>query len=303
MKKAIGLCLIIVCTSCITVSATEQQILVTPQWVAERLNKSEYVILEVALLKADYAREHIPGSRFLWQWSISESTMERQSEPLPVPVLDSVLKQVGVNNDSKIILSYMLGDVGAAARVYVVLDWLGLGDRTYILNGGFEAWKAAGLPTTREIPTVRKGDFTPILHPEVFADLDYITSYYRNDGVRMIDSRTPTGFNQTGGVNVYRGGHIPGAVNIPFTVLVDNTNHFRPPDTINLKVLEAGIRPTDEVIAYCWSGGTACRLYVALKSLGYRVRLYDGSFEEWCRIDSLPVEFTPPKTEEKPKGN
>ncbi|MDD3732401.1 MAG: sulfurtransferase [candidate division Zixibacteria bacterium] len=303
MKKAVGLCLIIICTLYATVSATERQIFVTPQWVAERLNKSEYVILEVALLKADYAREHIPGSRFLWQWSISESTMERQSEPLPVPVLDSVLKQVGVNNDSKIILSYMLGDGGAAARVYVVLDWLGLGDRTYILNGGFEAWKAAGLPTTREIPTVRKGDFTPILHPEVFADLDYVTSHYRSDGVRMIDSRTPTGFNQTGGVNVYRGGHIPGAVNIPFTVLVDSTNHFRPPDSVNLKVLGAGIRPTDEVIAYCWSGGTACRLYVALKSLGYRVRLYDGSFEEWCRIDSLPVEFTPPKTEEKPKGN
>jgi thiosulfate/3-mercaptopyruvate sulfurtransferase len=303
MKKAIGLCLIIVCASCVTVSATERQILVTPQWVAERLNNPEYVILQVALLKADYTREHIPGSRFLWQWSISESTTERQNEPLPVPVLDSVLKQVGVNNDSKIILSYVLGDVGAATRVYVMLDWLGLGDRTYILNGGFEAWKAAGLPTTKEIPTVRKGDFTPILHPEVFADLDYVTSHYRSDGVRMIDCRTPMGFNQTSGVNVYRGGHIPGAVNIPFTVLADSTNHFRPLDSVNLKVLEAGIRPTNEVIAYCWSGQTACRLYVALKSLGYRVRLYDGSFEEWSRIDSLPVEITPPKTEEKPKGN
>jgi len=303
MKKAVGLCLIIICALCVNVSATERQIFVTPQWVAERLNNPEYVILQVALLKADYTREHIPGSRFLWQWSISESTTERQSEPLPVPVLDSVLKQVGVNNDSKIILSYVLGDGGGAARVYVVLDWLGLGDRTYIMNGGLEAWKAAGLPTTKEIPTIRKGDFTPILHPEVFADLDYVTSHYRSDGVRMIDSRTPTGFNQTGGVNVYRGGHIPGAVNIPFTILADSTNHFRPPDSVNLKLLEAGIRPTDEVIAYCWSGGTACRLYVVLKSLGYRVRLYDGSFEEWCRINSLPVEFTPPKTEEKPKGN
>ena len=279
-------------------SAAEHQILVTPQWVSERLNNPEYVILQVALLKADYTREHIPGSRFLWQWSISESTPERQNEPLPVPVLDSVLKQVGVNNDSKIILSYVLGDLGAAARVYVMLDWLGLGDRTYILNGGFEAWKATGLPTTKDIPTVSIGNFTPKLQPDVFAELDYVRSHYRSDGVRMIDCRSPSGFNQTGGVSVYRGGHIPGAVNIPFTLLADSTNHFRPLDSVNVKVVEAGVKPTDEVIVYCWSGQTACRHYVALKSLGYRVRLYDGSFEEWSRAEDLPVEITPPKQEE-----
>ena len=303
MKRAIGLLLIIMWAVCATVTAAEQQILVTTQWVAEQLTNPEYVVLQLANLKADYMREHIPGSRFLWPYSISESTPERQTEPLPVPVLDSVLKQVGVNNDSKIILSYVLGDLGSATRVYVMLDWLGLGDRTYILNGGLEAWKAAGLPTTKEIPTVVKGNFTPTLHAEVFADLDYVTSHYRSDGVRMLDCRTPTGFNQASGANVYRGGHIPGAVNIPFTVIADSTNHFRPLDSINLKILEAGIKPTDEVITYCWSGATACRHYVALKSLGYRVRLYDGSFEEWCRIDSLPVEITPPRTEEKPKGN
>lgn len=302
MRKTMVICLILLGAATVAVAA-EHQILVTPQWVAEKLGSSDWVVLQVATLKQDYTREHIPGSRFLWQWSLSESTPERQTEPLPVPVLDSVLKQVGVNNNSKIILSYVLGDVGAAARAYVTLDWLGLGDRTYILNGGFEAWKAAGLPTTKEIPTVKKGNFTPKLKPDVFAELDYVKSHYRNEGVRMLDCRTAAGFNMASGPTLFRGGHIPGAINLPFSVVTDSTNRFRPLDSVNLKIVEAGIKPTDEIIAYCWSGQTSCRQYVALKSLGYKVRMYDGSFEEWSRIEDLPVEITPPKVEEKPKTN
>jgi len=286
-----------------TAVAAEHQILVTPPWVAERLNDPNLVVLQVVSLRADYVREHLPGARMLWQYSIYESTPDRNSEPLKLPILDSVLKEVGVNNDSRIVLCHTLGDVGAVARIYVVLDWLGLGDQTFILNGGFEAWKAAGLPVTKDLPKVNKGNFTPRLRPDVFAELDYVRTHYRDNGVKMVDCRTPQGFDGSPGVNIYRSGHIPGAINIPATIVTDTTYRFRPLDSIDLKIVDAGIRRTDEVIIYCWVGTTACREYVALKSLGYKVRLYDGSFEEWSRIDELPVEVTPPKVDEKPKGN
>ena len=302
MKRTVAICLILLSAASLAVAA-EHQILVTPQWVAEKLSDPGLVVLQVVSLRADYVREHIPGARMLWQYSIYESTPDRNSEPLKLPVLDSVLKEVGVNNNSDIVLCHTLGDLGSVARIYVVLDWLGLGDRTYILNGGFEAWKAAGLPVTKEIPTVAKGNFTPRLRPDVFAELDYVKAHYRDDGVKMVDCRTRQGFDGSGGVNIYRSGHIPGAVNIPYSVITDTTNHFRPLDSINVKLEEAGIKPTDEVITYCWVGQASCRHYVALKSLGYKVRLYDGSFEEWSRIDELPVEVTPPKVEEKPKDN
>jgi thiosulfate/3-mercaptopyruvate sulfurtransferase len=303
MNRVIGLCWLLLSVAVMTSAvAAEHPILVTPQWVAEKLGDSEYVVLHVATLRADYTREHIPGSRFLWQYSISESTPERNTEPLPVATLDSVLEEVGVSSSTKIILCYVLGDVGAAARVYVMLDWLGMGSQTYILNGGFEGWKAAGQPVSREIPVVARGSFEPRLQPDVFAELDYVRAHYRNKGIRMIDGRSAQVFNQAGGVGVFRGGHIPGAINIPWGVVIDTTNQFRPLDSIDLTIAKAGIQPTDELITYCALGRTACLQYVVAKSLGYRVRLYDGSFEEWSRIEDLPVEVTPSKEEVKATG-
>jgi thiosulfate/3-mercaptopyruvate sulfurtransferase len=301
MKKTLIVCLILFGAAAMA-SAAGRQIIVSPQWVAARLD-SGYVLLHVVSLRADYTREHLPGARMLWQWSISESTPERNSEPLALPILDSVLKEIGINKDSKIILYYGLGEVTAAARVYVMFDWLGLGDQTYLMNCGLEAWKAAGLPLTKEIPKFHKGNYKPKLHPEVLAELDYVKAHYRSDGVKMVDCRTAQVFNQVSGLGVVRGGHIPGAVSIPWPVVIDTAMWFRPLDSIGLKVVEAGIKPTDELITYCGSGRTSCLHYIVLKELGYKVKMYDGSYEEWSRLEDLPIEINPPKPEEKPKTN
>jgi thiosulfate/3-mercaptopyruvate sulfurtransferase len=184
-----------------------------------------------------------------------------------------------------------LGDAAVAARAYIALDYLGLGDRTYILDGGLEAWKAEGKPVTKEIPARKTTKFTPKVKSGVFVDLDYVKAHSGKPGFRLVDCRSRIGFN-TSGVGIFRPGHIPGAINLPFATVLDSTNKYLPIDSLKGKFESAGIKPGDELITYCYSGRATCPVYVAAKMLGYNVHLYDGSFEEWSRHEELPVEVT-----------
>jgi thiosulfate/3-mercaptopyruvate sulfurtransferase len=292
MRALTAIMCVCACLLAGTARSREQagSVVVTPAWLAEHLQDPSVVVLHVAGLREDYDREHIPGARFLWLTWLAESTPERSTELPPVKKMVKVLEELGVSTDSKVVVYHMLGDPTAAARVFVTLDYLGLGDRAYILDGGLEAWKADGRPVTTEIPKIRRGSLKPAVRPEVLADLKYIASKYQDRGIRMVDGRSAQAFNMTGGVNVVRGGHIPGAVNLPASTLVDSTNRYLPPDSLSARFAAAGVQTGDQVIAYCAVGRSACMVYVAARMLGYNVRLYDGSFEEWSRRMELPVE-------------
>jgi thiosulfate/3-mercaptopyruvate sulfurtransferase len=267
----------------------EPPIVVTPTWLAQHLQDADLVVLHVATLRGDYDREHIPGARFLWSTSLAGSTPEQSVAVPDARTAERVLEQLGVSDRSRIVLCHVLGDVAAAARIYVTLEQLGLGDRTFILDGGLEAWKAEGRPVTRETFRHRRGTLTLKPRGDVIADVEFVAARYRQPGVRLVDARSPQGFNAPGGA-VVRGGHIPGAVNLPFTSLTDSTDRYRPLDSLRVRFERAGVQPGDEIITYCNVGRTASPVYVAAKMLGYTVRLYDGSFEEWSRREDLPVE-------------
>ena len=197
-------------------------ILVTPAWLSEHLRDPGIVILHVANLREDYTRGHIPGARFLWPAWMARSTPERSFEMMPVDSLDAVLERLGVSNDSRVVLCHVLGDVAAVARVYITLDYLGMGDRTAILDGGFEAWKTEGKPVTKEIPRFEPGVFVPKVRESVLANLDEVRASYDREHVRLVDARSAQGFNASEGAGVFRGGHIKGAINIPFSSVTDS---------------------------------------------------------------------------------
>lgn len=269
-------------------------ILVTPAWLAERLGDPDVVVLQVALLRADYDRGHIPGARFVWLTGLAESSPEGSFEMPPVKVLRQRLEDLGVSNSSRVVVSYMLADLAAAARVYVTLDYLGLGERASILDGGFEAWRREGRPVTTEAPGYKKGRLSPAVRPEVLATADQVQAE-RAAGARLVDARTPQAFNSRDTVNAVRAGHLPGAVNVPLAAVTDSLGCFQPPDSLRARFAAAGVGPDARVVAYCGIGRTATPVYVAAKLLGMPVRLYDGSFEEWSRRADLPVEVTAKK--------
>ncbi len=269
-------------------------ILVTPGWLAERIDDPSVVVVQVADVRLDYLREHIPGARFLWPGWLEKSTPDLNVELFPVAEMDSVLESLGISNSSQIVLchTYTLGSAAGVARAWVTLDYLGMGERTKILDGGFEAWKAQGKPTTKEIPEYSRGNFAPRLRENVFVGPDYVQARMAEVGVRLVDCRRPVDFRGDT-KSVLPGGHIPGAVNLPSTSVVGETRYYAPIDTLKAKFAAAGVQPGDEIIAYCYRGKSACFTYVAATMLGYKAHVYDGSFEEWWGRGDLPLEVAP----------
>jgi len=288
-----GLFLAVACAAA-AVAAPPEPIAVTPAWLAAHLRDPDLVVLQVASLRDDYTREHIPGARFLWPSWLVVSTPELGFEMPPVDSLATVLRRLGVSNSSRIVLCHVLGDVAGTARVFVTLDYLGLGSRTHILDGGLAAWKAAGQPVTRDVPRHAQGDFTPAVRPDAVVHLDLVRARYDAPGVQLLDARSAKDYNAVAGLDVLRGGHIPGALSLPAAALLDSLDRYQPLDSLAIRFQRAGVKPGGEVIAYCNSGRTACPAYVAARMLGYDVRLYDGSFSEWARREELPVENTKP---------
>ncbi len=212
-------------------------------------------------------------------------------ELLPVAQLDTMLEGLGISNDSRIILCGMGNNVSPTARMFVTLDYLGMGDRTSILDGGLDAWKGEGRPVTKEVPTFKRGSFSPHLNTHAIVDAEYVKGNLHKSSAIIVDARAPQFFNgkDTGGFP--RGGHIPGATNIFSSTLVDSTNKMLPRVRLQEKFDSAGVKKGNDVIAYCHVGGSACLVYVAARSLGYNVHLYDGSFEDWSGREDLPLEL------------
>ena len=284
---AIGFCLM---TFGISLAGDNKaQVLVSTGWLAEHLNDPNLVVLNVASNARAYRSGHIPGARFLWVTWFAASTPELSFELVPVKQLDTLMKGLGISNDSRIVLCGIGGNVSATARAYVTLDYLGMGDRTSILDGGFEGWKAAGNPVSKETPSYKTGSFTPHLKRDAIVDAEYVKSHMNTNGVTILDARAQNFYVGKDNNGFARAGHIPGALNLFYTTLFDTTDRYLPLDSLKAKFAAAGIKPDDEIITYCHVGQTASSDYIAAKVLGYNVHLYDGSFDEWSGREDLPV--------------
>jgi thiosulfate/3-mercaptopyruvate sulfurtransferase len=264
-------------------------VLVSTDWLAEHIHDPSLVILHASAIRADYIREHIPGARFLWNGWIAESNPEHSYEVPDTEKLDTLFEGLGISDNSRIIIYNDLQDAAAAARAYITLDYLGMGNRTSVLDGALETWKSEGKRVTKEIPPAVRGKFTPRIKPAVFTNIDDVISASESTRKKIVDARSKQAYIGVGTGN-FRPGHITGAVNIPSPSVLDSTGKYLPADSLQSLFKQADIKNGDEIITYCNSGRSACPVYIAAKLLGYTVHLYDGSYEEWSRRTELPVE-------------
>ena len=263
-------------------------ILVTPAWLSDHLHDPNLVVLSVCQNVRFYRQGHIPGSRFLWVTWLAAPNPELSFELVSVDQLDTLMEGLGISNDSRIVLCGVNGNVSPTARVYITLEYLGMGDHTSILDGGVEAWKAAGNPVSKETPSPQRGSFTPHLQRDVIVDVDFVKSHKDLAGIALLDARAPEYYHGVGG-GFPRPGRIPGALNLYYTTLFDTSNKYLPLDSLKAKFDAAGVKPGDGVITYCHVGQTASSDYIAAKLLGHAAHLYDGSFEDWSGREDLPV--------------
>ena len=266
------------------------QLLVVPSDVAAHLRDPALVLLHVGE-RPEYDREHLPGARFLSLRDISTAP-DAAGPPLEMldpAVLRQRLEQLGISDDSRIVVYFGRDWVTPATRVLLTLDWIGLGDRASLLDGGMPRWRAEGHPLTAELPSVKPGRISPRPTKDVIVDHVTVARSIRAAGTTIVDARAPQ-FYSGPAHGDHRAGHIPGARNIPFNTVFGDDLRALSTDSLRTLFRAAGVQPGDTIIAYCHIGQQATGVVLAARLLGHPVRLYDGSFDDWSGRTELPVE-------------
>jgi thiosulfate/3-mercaptopyruvate sulfurtransferase len=264
---------------------------VSVEWLQEHLNHPKLVLLHVGL-KDEYDAGHIAGAQFVTLQDIS-TTAEESDLALQLPSaerLKAAFEKLGISNDSRVIVYFGKDWITPTTRVYYTLDYAGLGKNTSLLDGGMPAWTAAGKALTKDVPSVKQGSLKIALNESILAKSDFVKSNLSKDSVKIVDARTPNFWDGSSAGNQPRAGRIPGAKNIPFSTLTDDKGFLKDEATLRKMFEDAGVKPYDTVVAYCHIGQQGSLAYFVAKSLGYKVKLYDGSFQEWSRLTDLPVE-------------
>jgi thiosulfate/3-mercaptopyruvate sulfurtransferase len=262
--------------------------LVSTGWLGEHLSDRGLVIISVGP-RASYDAGHIPGARFVEMSAISTSAPGATLEMPPVDKLKAAFEDLGVSNNSRIVICFLANYVSPSTRVFFTLDYLGLGGQTSLLDGGFEAWRAEGRPVTTEAPQIARGTITPHPRPELIVDAAWVSANLNNPKIAIVDARTPEFYTGASAGRMPRAGHIPSAVNVPFSSLADSANKLKDTPTLRKMLADAGIKQGDQIVSYCHIGQQATVVYFVAKYLGYDARLYDGSFEDWSKRSELPV--------------
>jgi thiosulfate/3-mercaptopyruvate sulfurtransferase len=265
--------------------------IVSTEWLAQHLDDDSLVLFQVGE-KDEYAAGHIPGAQFITLAEISAPRGEGLALELPpVAQLKATFEKLGVSDKSRIVIYFSKDWVTPIARVFLTLDYLGLGERTSILNGGLPAWRAEKRPVTTEEDIVKMGSLSAQPNKQIVVDAAWVNANLNKPGVMILDARAPKFYTGEDEGRMPRGGHIPGAKSIPFSTLVeDSNNKFKSVETLRGLFSAAGVKQGDSVTTYCHVGQQASLLYFVARYLGYDAHLYDGSFEDWSRRPELPVE-------------
>ena len=276
-----------------SVHAQENSVLVTAPWVKDHQADAKVVLVQVNFLKLDYDAEHIAGARYLWPGSLApDSPLGAMNEP-DLKSARQVVEDLGISNDSHVILYFVRNEVSPTARIFLTFENLGMKGKVSLLDGGLEAWKKAGFTTTKDLPSVKKGKFKPASLGFI-VDKDYVLKNLNTNTTVIVDARMKK-FYDGEPVGNPRDGHIAGAKNIPYPDLIDPNNFIKPVDQLQGYFTPVVDSKEKEVVTYCFIGQTASVVYLAGRILGYHMKLYDGSMQEWSRIKELPMELTEKK--------
>jgi thiosulfate/3-mercaptopyruvate sulfurtransferase len=296
MKKVrFGLFLVVLFSAnCVNAQKGLNKIMVSQEWMQEHLDDKNLVVLHVQG-KEEYDKGHIQGAQFIDFKDYAVMDGDLAWEIPPEDELNKNLRERGVSSKSKVVLVYGRDDHASTFRLFFTLDYFGLSKNVVILDGGLKGWKFKGLNTTTENnpnEKVAEGGLKFKKNTSIKVDKDYVKRYAGTDKLNVIDARRVNyyeGAEETRD-NYKRSGHIAGAGNVCWLDIVDENMFMRDYGTIKSLFEAQGVGNKDEVVAYCHVGLRASVIYTVAKGLGYKARLYDGSYNEWDTLsDDYPV--------------
>jgi thiosulfate/3-mercaptopyruvate sulfurtransferase len=242
--------------------------------------------------EGEYAQSHIPGAQYLHLDRDLSSAITTSSgrHPLPDPHgFAQRLAALGARSDSQIV-AYDQGNGAHAARMWWLARWIGH-QRVAVLDGGFAAWRAAGLAVEHARREPRPGALEVQLDAGAAVDSGTVDDLRRRSGTLLVDARSAERFAGRNESIDPVAGHVPGARNLPFGGNLGADGKFLPPEALRRRFeVLLGSQPAGALVAMCGSGVTACHNLLALEHGGLGgARLYAGSWSEWIRDPRRPV--------------
>jgi thiosulfate/3-mercaptopyruvate sulfurtransferase len=272
--------------------------MVSTDWLAERLGRPDLVIIDATWFMpggsrdalAEHAERHIPGAVFFDIDEISD-----HANPLPHMLPEAAdfavhARRLGVEPGSEVVV-YDAHGVFSAPRVWWTFRVMGH-EAVAVLDGGLPKWIAEGRPVERGWPQNPHGEFKARFDPGLVRDLASMLGVVETHDEQIVDARAAARFygeapEPRPGL---RGGHMPGALNLSSSEVVEADGTLKPKPVLERLFAEAGVDLDRPILTSCGSGISAAILAIALARLGrWRTPVYDGSWSEWGGLADTPV--------------
>lgn len=261
--------------------------LVSIEWLKNNMDKENLVILDVRHVlgdedygKEEYRKGHIPNAIFVPVEELLTGEIKSHGGRHPLPDMNEFtqnMNDLGVDDESTVVI-YDDEDLAMAGRLWWMFRYIGFKE-SYVLQGGFEAWKSNNYPTSTDVPKIGVGNkLTLDLQENMIVDIHDVKKSLENDKHVVIDSRT---------ADRYRGevepidkiaGHIPGALNLSWKALSKFNVDF---DESIVKEHFQSVADYEKIIVHCGSGITGTVNVLFMNEVGLSPALYVGGYSDW----------------------
>ncbi len=276
--------------------------LVSVDWLAQRLGDPDLRVVDATWYMPaeqrpgleEFRQGHIPGAVFFDIDLISDRDTDLPHMLPPQAAFAAAASQLGLGPSHQIVV-YDGQGIFSSPRVWWTLRVMGF-DKVAVLDGGLKAWRAAGQPVETGDPAPTPVESAARLRPHLVRSLDDVRQALDDPELQIVDARPSGRF--LGEVPEprpgLRGGHMPGACNLPWSAVIAPDGTLRAPDELRGAFAVAGVNLERPVITTCGSGVSAAVLALALARLGVdQVPIYDGSWSEWGGHPDTPVVVGP----------
>lgn len=263
-------------------------LLVSADSLQKSLGKKGLVVIDARM--SGYENGHIPGAINMKY----DGYFTPGVGLLPVATLESKLGQAGLTRDATyVIYDDTTASFGAAGRVFWMLEYLGCTD-VHILDGGWDKWSADNRPTETKVNVLPPASFVARIQDTLRTTKEHIRNNLRSSNFAIVDARADEEYIGWQRYNEPRGGHIPGAVQIPYEWYFKEDKTVQSYAVLKTMFESRGVTQDKEVTAYCTVGIRSGFTYFVLRLLGYsRASNYDASIVEWAADPSLPMAKMP----------
>src|SRR5947208_8687341 len=276
-------------------SYAHPETLVSTDWVAQHAADPKVRVVEVDVDTKAYDERHVPGA-LGWAWNSQLCDTVRR-DILPKAQFEELMASSGIKNDTNVVI---YGDNNNWFAAWALWQFKIYGHKDVrLMNGGRKKWIQEGRPTTAEVKEHPRTQYKA-QEPNwsLRAKRDQVMQVVEKGGQNLVDVRSPDeftgkviappGLNET----AQRGGHIPGAKNIPWAMSCNEDGTFKSPEDLKALYEGRGVTPNQDTIAYCRIGERSSLTWFVLKYLlGYpNVKNYDGSWTEWGNLIDAPIE-------------